>query len=55
VTFIDPAGEACLAAMRRQGAKFVAADYLTIAVVAEITKAPIPDCGRPRCEGERQT
>jgi anti-anti-sigma regulatory factor len=40
VTFIDAAGQACLAAMYRQGAEFVAADCLTRAVVAEITQAP---------------
>ena len=37
VTFIDPAGKTCLAALHRQGAEFVAADCLTRAVVAEIT------------------
>jgi anti-anti-sigma regulatory factor len=47
VTFIDAAGQACLAAMHRQGAEFVAADCLTIAIVAEITQTPGPDCGRP--------
>ena len=36
VTSIDAAGRACLAAMHRQGAEFVAADCLTKAVVAEI-------------------
>jgi ABC-type transporter Mla MlaB component len=55
VTFIDAAGKAYLAEIHRQGAEFVAADCLTKAVVAEITKAPIPDCGRPKCEGESQT
>ena len=40
VTFVDAAGEACLAAMHRQGAEFVAADCLTKAVVAEITREP---------------
>jgi len=55
VTFIDAAGKAYLADMHRQGAQFVAADCLTKAIVAEITKAPIPDCGRPKREGERQT
>ena len=45
VTFIDAAGRACLAAMHRQGAEFVAADCLTKAVVAEITQTPGP---RPR-------
>ena len=36
-TFIDEAGKACLAALHRQGAEFVAADCLTKAIVAEIT------------------
>lgn len=36
VTFIDDAGKACLAAMHRQGAEFVAADCLTKGIVAEI-------------------
>jgi anti-anti-sigma regulatory factor len=54
VTFIDAAGKAYLEAMHRLGAEFVAADCLTKAVVAEITKAPIPD-RRPKREGERQT
>jgi anti-anti-sigma regulatory factor len=43
VTFIDAAGKAYLAAMHHQGADFVAIDCLTKAVVAEITKALIPD------------
>jgi uncharacterized protein (TIGR03000 family) len=38
VTFIDDAGEACLAALHRQGAEFVAADCLMQAVVAEMTR-----------------
>ena len=50
VTFIDAAGKAYLAAMHRHGAEFVAADCLTKAIVAEITKAPI----RPKRDGERQ-
>jgi ABC-type transporter Mla MlaB component len=54
VTFIDAAGKAFLAAMHRQGAEFITADCLTRAVVAEITKAPIPDCGGPKREGESQ-
>jgi YHS domain-containing protein len=37
VTSVDAAGQACLAALHRQGAEFVAADCLTKAVVAEIT------------------
>src|ERR1700722_471591 len=40
VTFIDDSGKAYLAAMHRLGAEFVAADCLTRAIVAEITKAP---------------
>jgi anti-anti-sigma regulatory factor len=55
VTFVDASGEACLAAMHRQGAEFVAADCLTKAVVAEIAQAPISDGGRPMREGESQT
>ena len=38
VTFIDKAGKACLAALHRHGAEFVAANCLTIAIVAEITQ-----------------
>lgn len=38
VTFIDDAGKACLAAMCRQGAEFVAADCVTDDVVAEIQR-----------------
>jgi anti-anti-sigma regulatory factor len=48
VTFVDAAGQACLAAMHRQGAEFIAPDCLTKAVVAEITQTPGPDCGRPK-------
>jgi ABC-type transporter Mla MlaB component len=39
-TSIDAAGKACLAALHRLGAEFVAADCLTKAVVAEITRDP---------------
>ena len=48
VTSIDAAGAACLAALHRQGAEFVAADCLMKAVVAEITRAPAPDCGHTK-------
>jgi hypothetical protein len=48
VTSIDAAGQACLVAMHRQGAEFVAADCLMKAVVAEITQTPLPDSGRPK-------
>jgi hypothetical protein len=41
VTSLDAAGRACLEAMHRQGATFVAADCLMKAVVAEITHAPL--------------
>jgi hypothetical protein len=40
VTFIDEAGQACLAAMHRRGAEFVTADCLIGAIVAEIIHAP---------------
>src|SRR3981081_2765806 len=53
--FIDAPGKASLAAMHRQGAEFVAADCLTKAIVAEITRDPMPDCGRPKREGASQT
>jgi ABC-type transporter Mla MlaB component len=54
VTFIDVAGKAFLADMHRQKADFIAADCLTRAIVAEITKAPIPDCGGLKHEGGSQ-
>ena len=52
VTFIDAAGEACLAALHRQGAEFVAADCLTRAIVAEITQQPLPGCACPNGQGQ---
>src|SRR2546426_2330583 len=52
MTSLDAAGRACLVALHRQGAEFIAADCLTKAVVAEITQALLPECGRPKCEGE---
>ena len=48
VTSIDAAGQACLAAMHRRGAEFVAADCLMKAIVAEITRAPVPDPETPK-------
>jgi anti-anti-sigma regulatory factor len=39
VTFIGAAGQACLAALHRQGAEFIAPDCLTKAIVAEISRA----------------
>jgi hypothetical protein len=40
VTSIDATGRACLKALHRRGAEFIAADCLTRAVVAEITRSP---------------
>jgi hypothetical protein len=40
VTSIDAAGRACLAALHRPGVEFIAADCLTRAMVAEITRSP---------------
>jgi len=39
MTSIDAEGKACLAAIHRQGAEFIAADCLTKAIVAEITQS----------------
>jgi hypothetical protein len=52
VTFISAAGQACLVAMHRQGAEFIAADCLTKAVVAEITQAPLPDSPCPKAKAK---
>ena len=52
VTFVDTAGKAFLAARHAQGAELVASGCLMRAVVAEITAAPIPDCGCPESERE---
>ena len=54
-TFVDAAGKAFLAAVHSQGAEFIAADCLMRAVVAEITRAPMPDCEGPRRERDSQT
>src|SRR6266481_2379999 len=51
LTSINAAGQACLAALHRQGAEFVAADCLTKAIVAEVTQAPLPNSGSPNGEG----
>ena len=48
VTSLDAAGQACLAALHRQGAEFVAADCLMKAVVAEITSSPVPGPETPK-------
>jgi hypothetical protein len=55
VTFIDAEGRACLVAMHRQGAKFIAPDCLTKAAVAEITQAPRADCRSPQWRDPRST
>ena len=52
VTSINAAGKACLAALHRQGAEFVAADCLTKAIVAEISEPPIPDCAGLKDKGQ---
>src|SRR5262249_31350404 len=50
VTFIDAAGKACLAALHRLGAEFVAADCLSKAIVDEITHRP--KVGGQKAEGK---
>jgi ABC-type transporter Mla MlaB component len=52
VTSIDAAGKACLKAMHREGAEFVAPDCLTSAIVAEITQSLIPECPSPNAKGK---
>src|SRR5436309_1954580 len=47
VTFIDAAGKQALAGMHAQGARFAVAGCLMRAIVAEITRAPVPDHVRP--------
>jgi anti-anti-sigma regulatory factor len=54
VTFIDSAGEATLAAMHRQGAKFVATDCVTKAVVGEIRQVPVGSFESPNGDDERR-
>jgi anti-anti-sigma regulatory factor len=49
VTSIDAAGRACLAALHRRGAEFIAADCLTKAVVAEIARSPSGDAHEGDC------
>jgi hypothetical protein len=46
VTFVDDAGQACLAAIHQQGVEFIASDALTKDIVAEITQARLPDHAR---------
>jgi ABC-type transporter Mla MlaB component len=61
VTSIDAAGRACLEALHRQGAEFIAANCLMKALVAEITGAPEPTLPpravrspslNPKCAGQ---
>ena len=49
VTCIDAAGRVCLAALHRQGARFLAADCLTKAVVAEISSSAAGDAEEGGC------
>jgi hypothetical protein len=51
MAYIDAAGEACVAAIHRQGAELIVADPLTKSIVAEITQGPLPDHERPKGEG----
>src|SRR6516165_8318714 len=48
VTSIDAAGQACLAALHRQGAEFLVADCLMKATVADIIRASGPDPEAPK-------
>ena len=43
VTFIDDAGQECLATMHRRGVEFIAPDALTKGIVAAITQETISD------------
>ncbi len=55
ITALDPAGKEVLAALHARGAEFVAAGCLMRAVVAEIARAPAPDCGCPEGSDEKKT
>jgi hypothetical protein len=46
LTFVSATGKACLAALRCQGAEFVAVDDLTNAIVADINQSPVRNGGR---------
>ena len=46
LTFMSATGKACLAALRSDGAEFVAADDLTNAIVTDIDR-PARNCGHP--------
>jgi anti-anti-sigma regulatory factor len=51
VTFLDAAGKEFLIALHARGAKLVAADCAMKAVVAEVTRLPLPTGD---CAGERE-
>jgi hypothetical protein len=53
LTAIDAEGKACLAVLHRQGAKFVASDCLTKAIVAEITQGGFSNLACPH--GDRES
>src|SRR5947209_477834 len=55
VTSLDAAGKEFLAARHTEGTGFLARGCLMRAVVAEITGAPVPDCGSPESAGDRWT
>jgi hypothetical protein len=48
VTFIDDAGQACLATLYRQGAEFIAVDPLTKSIVAKISQGSLPVHEHPK-------
>ena len=50
VTYIDVAGQACLAALQRQGAEFIAVDPVTNGIIDEITQGQPSDWVRKRDE-----
>ena len=52
VTFVDDAGQACLAAMHSQGVEFIAPDALTKNIVAEITQGQSLEQASGKSEGE---
>ena len=55
VTFLDAAGKEILAALHARGVEFVAAGCAMKAVVAEVTRAPLPAGDCPGEEAERRT
>jgi anti-anti-sigma regulatory factor len=55
VTFLDAAGKEFLAALHAGGAEFVAAGCAMKAIVAEITRAPLPTRDCPGEDDEKRT